>query len=598
MSTVRLLVKSWVEAALKEMEVDGDLQYSLEESASQEIIIEAPKDPSHGDFATNYALMAAKKAKTNPRVLAEKLIAKLQDNEFITKIEIAGPGFINFFLSPNVFYGILTDINKLKENYGKSEIGKQQKVHLEFVSSNPTGPLHVGHGRHGAFGSCVANLLEHVGFKVFKEYYINDAGRQMQILALSLWLRCLELKDYKIYFPTKCYQGDYVKDIAQEALLESVLAVGLLNNAVEQYTALVQKISLNDDADNGDSYVDQSIAAAKKVLGELVFKKYLIFVCDNVLKDIREDLAEFGVEFDSWYSEAKMIETGAIPKTIDYLKSKNYLYEKDGALWFKTSEFGDEKDRVLIRSNGENTYFAPDIAYHLSKLERGYDTIVDILGSDHHGYIPRLRACLRAFNKPDDKFVTKLVQFVDLYRGEQKVPMSTRTGSFVTLRELRTEVGNDAARFFYVMRKVDQLIDFDIELAKSKSNENPVYYIQYAHARICSIFRQLAEKNYSFDKPVDLSSLNALTEVGEIEILKHLSTYKDIIEVSAQAYEPHRVVQYVKELAHLFHKYYNSCIILADDKLLRNARLYLILAVKQIIFNALTLLGISSPEKM
>jgi len=441
----------------------------------------------------------------------------------------------------------------------------------------------------------VANLLEHVGYEVHREYYVNDAGRQMQILAVSLWLRYLEQHNVEIAFPSKAYQGDYVKDIAKN--LQTQEADRLCTaEIIDKLNTEIKNISVADKDDTADKFVDGYVETAKKVLGDLDFKICLDTAISNVLTDIKEDLAEFGVHYDNWFSEEQMIAEGAIGTTINHLEARNYLYKKDGAVWFKTSEFGDEKDRVLIRANGQNTYFAPDIAYHLNKLERGYDIISDILGSDHHGYVPRLRACLRAFDKSDEKFITKLVQFVHLYRGTEKAQMSTRSGEFVTLRELRDEVGDDAARFFYVMRKVDQLVDFDIELAKSKSSENPVYYIQYAHARICSVIRQLAEKGYTYNEKTN--SLDALTEPMEHAILKHLSKYTEFVQAAALAYEPHRIVQYLRDLANLFHKYYNAHVILVEDENLRNARICLSLAVKQVLHNALALLGVSSPEQM
>ena len=607
MLAIRQMVKTWVESAISELQQNKVLPRNSQDYQLPEVLIEATKDAAHGDFATNFALVASKLAKTNPRVLAEKLVESLKKYPQIAKIEIAGPGFINFFLSPGAFYQIIYDIQNYKQEYAKSDLGQSRKVHLEFVSSNPTGPLHVGHGRHAAYGSCVANLLEHVGFVVHREYYINDAGRQVQILALSTWLRYAAVNPEAceagaLGFPSRCYQGDYVNDVANDLRKhfgEKFASFDYINN----YIAKKENSNLLDDADNGDNYVDTCISHLKETIGDINFKICLDFACNSIIADMKNDLEEFGVVYDEWFSENKMINNGAVPAAINYLEEKGCLYKKDGAIWFKTSEYGDEKDRVLIRSNGQNTYFAPDIAYHLSKLERGYDVIMDILGSDHHGYIPRLRACLRAFNKPDEKFITKLVQFVDLYRGTVKVPMSTRTGSFVTLRELRNEVGNDATRFFYVARKVDQLMDFDIDLAKSQSNENPVYYIQYAHARICSITRQLAEKGYHFDAhylndQAALAKLKVLIEPAEIELLKHLGNYIDMIQTAALAYEPHRVVQYLKDLAHLFHKYYNAHPVIVEDDDTRNARICLILAVKQIIKNALTLLGISSPEKM
>ncbi len=590
-----------VQHAIRELQADSVLP-SDETTNLPEIFIEPTKDESHGDYATNYALIASKLAKSNPRVLAEKLVASINSKnytDFISHIEIAGPGFINFFLSHKAYYQIICDIAKYRDQYGKSQIGGNKKIHIEYVSANPTSPLHVGHGRHAAFGDCVANLLEHVGFNVHREYYINDAGRQMQILAFSLWVRYLELNNIDLALPKKAYQGEYVRDIAEKLISQEgqrLCSATIVNNFKQKIT----EIAFIDDEEHGDQYVDAHVEALKEVLGERDFKTCLDLVLTEILRDIKEDLAEFGVHYDNWFSENQMISEGAIAKTIKELEAKNYLYRKDEAIWFKTSEFGDEKDRVLIRSNGQNTYFTPDIAYHLNKLERGSDCIIDILGSDHHGYIPRIRACLRAFGKTDDQFVTKLVQFVHLYRGDKKVQMSSRSGSFVTLRELREEVGNDAVRFFYLERKVDQLVDFDIELATSKSQDNPVYYVQYAHARICSVMRQLAEKGYKWDDKYSntVDNLTSLTEELELALLKHMSKYIDFITATALSYEPHRVVQYLKDMAHLFHRYYNTHAILVDDDKIRNARLALILAVKQILVNAMSLLGVSSPEKM
>lgn len=590
-----------VKQAITDLQANSVLP-SADEVNLPEVLIEPTKDESHGDYATNFALMASKLAKSNPRALAEKLVASINSLghvDFIADIQIAGPGFINFCLSHKAYYQIICDIAKHKENYGKSNVGDNKKIHIEYVSANPTSPLHVGHGRHAAFGDCVANLLEHVGFNVHREYYVNDAGRQMQILAFSLWLRYLELNNIAISLPKKAYQGEYIKDIADTLITQEGqrLCTPEITNTFKQKLAAVD---ISDDEEHGDQYVDANVQALKEVIGERGFKTCLDLVLTEILRDIKEDLGEFGVHYDDWFSENQMIEEGAIAKTIEELKAKNCLYQKDGAIWFKTSEFGDEKDRVLIRSNGQNTYFAPDIAYHLNKLERGSDYIIDILGSDHHGYIPRIRACLRAFGKSDDKFVTKLVQFVNLYRGDEKVQMSSRSGSFITLRELREEVGNDAVRFFYIERKVDQLVDFDIELAKSKSQENPVYYVQYAHARICSVMRQLAEKSYIWDEKNanNIEHLVSLTEDLELALLKHMSKYIDFITATALSYEPHRVVQYLKDLAHLFHRYYNTHSILVDEDKIRNARVALVLAVKQILANALNLLGVSSPEKM
>lgn len=597
MLVIKQKLRQIVEQAVIDLQNQGLLP-NQSEVVFPEVAIEPTKDESHGDYATNFALAASKLAKSNPRALAEKLVIALnteKNKSYISKIDIAGPGFINFFLAPDVYHQVIIDIHNYASDYGKSEFGANKKIHLEYVSANPTGPLHVGHGRHAAFGACVANLLDFIGFDVHREYYVNDAGRQMQILALSLWLRYLEINDVQMNLPKKAYQGEYIKEIALKLKEQEQLRL-CADELVTTFNQKVAALDITDNEEDGDAYVDANIAILKEVLGSLDFKVCLDLVLTEILRDIKEDLAEFGVHYDNWFSEDQMIAEGAVPTTIAALEKKDYLYNKDGAIWFRTSDLGDEKDRVLVRSNGQNTYFAPDIAYHLNKLERGSDYIVDILGSDHHGYVPRLRACLRAFGKSDDQFITKLVQFVNLYRGNDRVQMSTRSGSFITLRELRDEVGNDAARFFYVERKVDQVVDFDIELAKSKSQENPVYYVQYAHARICSIMRQLSEKGLKWEDNLD--SLHKLVEPAELAILKHMSKYSDFMQAAALAYEPHRVVQYLKDLAHLFHKYYNAHPVLVEDHELRNARVGLILAVKHLLVNTLGLLGVSSPEKM
>lgn len=604
MLVIKQMLKDLVAESIDKLCADGVLS-QVGDTRLPDISIEPTKDERHGDYATNFAMISAKLAKTNPRLIAEKLIANLPQSELIESVEIAGPGFINFFVSSKAYYQIAYDIHKHTTQYGKSDIGKGTRVHIEYVSANPTGPLHVGHGRHAAYGSCVANLLEHIGYDVHREYYVNDAGRQMQILALSLWLRYLELNNVQVNLknpvPSKAYQGDYVKDIAQELITQENDKL-CQQEIVDIFNTKLVNLDIKDDEEHGDQFVDACIQFSKEALGDLYFKTCLDFATTSVLSDIKEDLGEFGVHYDNWFSEGQMITEGAIEKTVSALKQKDYLYEQDKAIWFKTSLFGDEKDRVLIRANGQNTYFTPDIAYHLNKLERS-DIIIDILGADHHGYVPRLRACLRAFDRNDEQFSTKLVQFVNLFRGSQKVQMSTRSGSFITLRELRDEVGNDATRFFYIERKVDQVVDFDIDLAKSQSQENPVYYIQYAYARICSVMRQKSEKGFACNKNYlsnqdDIIKLEKLVEPEELALLKHMSKYSELLAQAALAYEPHRVVQYLKDLAHLFHKYYNAHAILVDEDSLRNARISLILAVKQILFNALSVLGISSPEQM
>jgi arginyl-tRNA synthetase len=556
------------------------------------IHVERTKDAAHGDFATNIALALAKTAKTNPRQLAEKIIAALPTNEAILKVDIAGAGFINFFMNPNAQYQVIQDIHAAGEKFGLSQIGAGKKVQVEFVSANPTGPLHVGHGRGAAYGSVVGNLLTATGFDVHREYYVNDAGRQMDILATSVWLRYLEACGETFTFPSNAYRGEYVRDIAQK----------LVEQHGKKFAHSSEIVFANlplDEPEGGDKeiYIDALISRAKELLNtdyRVVFDTGL----NDILGDIKDDLAEFGTTYNQWFSERSLMDDGSIDKALAVLKSNNYLYEKDGAIWFKSSELGDEKDRVVIRDNGQPTYFASDIAYHWNKLERGFDVLIDIWGADHHGYIPRVKAALTALGADSTKLTVLLVQFASLWRGEEKVSMSTRSGEFVTLRELRDEVGKDAARFFYVMRRSEQHMDFDLELAKSKSNENPVFYVQYAHARVCSVFRQLGEKGFTQDVALGMANLAELNAEHETVLLTTLARYPEVIERAATQYEPHLLINYLRELATDFHTYYNAHQFLVESDTLRNARLNLISAVRQVLANGLGLLGISAPEAM
>jgi arginyl-tRNA synthetase len=554
--------------------------------------IERTRDTAHGDFATNIALMLAKPAKTNPRQLAEQIIAALPINEAISKVEIAGAGFINFFMNSNAQYQVIADIQTAGENFGKSQIGAGKKVQVEFVSANPTGPLHVGHGRGAAYGSVVGNLLTATGFEVHREYYVNDAGRQMDILATSVWLRYLEACGETFTFPSNAYRGEYVRDIAQK-LVESHG-----KNYSHSTATVFADLPLDEpEGGNKDDYIDALILRAKALLNDgyrVVFDAGL----NDILSDIKDDLAEFGTTYNQWFSERSLMDDGSIERSLAVLKSNNYLYEKDGATWFKSSELGDEKDRVVIRDNGQYTYFASDIAYHWNKLERGFDVLIDIWGADHHGYIARVRAALTALGADQTKLNVLLVQFANLWRGTEKVSMSTRSGEFVTLRELRDEVGRDAARFFYVMRRSEQHMDFDLELAKSKSNENPVFYVQYAHARVCSVFRQLTEKGFTQDVALGMTNLAELTAEHETALLTTLARYPEVIERAATQYEPHLIINYLRELATDFHTYYNAHQFLVESDTVRNARLNLITAIRQVLVNGLTLLGISTPEVM
>ena len=554
--------------------------------------IERTRDTAHGDFATNIALMLAKPAKTNPRQLAEQIIAALPINEAISKVEIAGAGFINFFMNSNAQYQVIADIQIAGENFGKSQIGAGKKVQVEFVSANPTGPLHVGHGRGAAYGSVVGNLLTATGFEVHREYYVNDAGRQMDILATSVWLRYLEACGETFTFPSNAYRGEYVRDIAQK-LVESHG-----KNYSHSTATVFADLPLDEpEGGNKDDYIDALILRAKALLNDgyrVVFDAGL----NDILSDIKEDLAEFGTTYNQWFSERSLMDDGSIERSLAVLKSNNYLYQKDGATWFKSSELGDEKDRVVIRDNGQYTYFASDIAYHWNKLERGFDVLIDIWGADHHGYIARVRAALTALGADQTKLNVLLVQFANLWRGTEKVSMSTRSGEFVTLRELRDEVGRDAARFFYVMRRSEQHMDFDLELAKSKSNENPVFYVQYAYARVCSVFRQLTEKGFTQDVALGMTNLAELTAEHETALLTTLARYPEVIERAATQYEPHLIINYLRELATDFHTYYNAHQFLVESDTVRNARLNLITAIRQVLVNGLTLLGISTPEVM
>ncbi|MDI1293383.1 MAG: arginine--tRNA ligase [Methylobacter sp.] len=575
--------------AVETLKSDGVLPQEI----TPNITIDRTRDAQHGDFASNLALMLAKPANINPRQLAEKLIAALPQDAAITKVELAGPGFINFFIDPTAQYQVIQKIHDQGRAFGLSHVGAGKKVQVEFVSANPTGPLHVGHGRGAAYGSAVADLLEAVGFEVHREYYVNDAGRQMDILATSIWLRYLEECGEVVHFPSNGYRGDYVREIANDIHKNA-------NNDYRRPSELVFEDIPLDEPAGGDKeiHIDALIARAKTLLGKSLYQDFFQIGLNNILEDIKIDLSEFGVDYQEWFSERQLMDDGAVEQALERLRIAGHLYEQDGATWFASGKLGDEKDRVVIRDNGQSTYFASDIAYHMNKLDRGFDQIINIWGADHHGYIPRVRAALQALGADESKLTVLLVQFASLWRGEEKVSMSTRSGEFVTLRQLRNEVGKDAARFFYVMRRSEQHMDFDLKLATSKSNENPVFYVQYAYARVCSVLRQLDEKNWDRDLLLGMSNLTLLTEEHEINLLSTLARYPEMLERAALQYEPHQLIQYLRELANEFHTYYNAHQFLVDDAKTRNARLNLICAVKQILANGLDLLNINTPEAM
>ena len=557
------------------------------------ILVERARDRSHGDFATNLAMTLAKVARRKPRELAEAIVAALPSSPEVTRVEIAGPGFINFHLSPAAYHGVVSEILAQGDVYGRSELGQGQSVQVEFVSANPTGPLHVGHGRGAAYGATVADLLAAVGYAVHREYYVNDAGRQMDILATSVYLRYLELAGIELPFPSNGYQGDYVWDIG------ATLHRNHGNDWAFTAEELMRDIPA-DAPDGGDKeeHIDALIERAKSLLGAERYREVFDEGLNSILANIRQDLKEFGVEYDEWFSERSLTETGSVDKAIARLQASGHVYEQNGALWFRSTDFGDEKDRVVVRDNGQKTYFASDIAYHMNKLERGYGRVIDIWGADHHGYVPRVKAALTALGDDASKLDVLLVQFAILYRGGEKAQMSTRSGEFVTLRELRHEVGNDAARFFYVLRKCEQHMDFDLDLAKSQSNDNPVYYIQYAHARVMSVFRQLPEKGMVWDQAQGAQGMHLLHESHEESLMVKLSRYPEVLEAAAINHEPHQLAHYLRELANEFHTYYNAHQFLVGDPALRNARLNLIQAVRQVLANGLGLLGVSAPDSM
>jgi arginyl-tRNA synthetase len=554
-----------------------------------ESTIERTRDPSHGDFASNVAMQLARPARRNPREIAAQVVAALEDSDAVERVEIAGPGFINFHLSPGAFHAELETILGQGDEYGRQAPRQSPRILLEFVSANPTGPLHVGHGRHAAFGATVGNLLEAMGYPVHREYYVNDAGRQMDILGASVWLRWLEAHGVDVPFPRGGYRGGYIREIA----------TAIDTSGLEPVTAAAVTDGLPaEDADNADACIDALVARCRQLYGEDGFDRFRQQALESIRADIEDDLAEFGVTFDEWFSEQSLTKSNRVDDALAVLEKRGMLYRKDGATWFPATQFGDEKDRVVVRENGVKTYFASDIAYHFDKRERGYDHLIDILGADHHGYVTRVRAGLEAMGYAAEDLEVELVQFVTLYRGGEKMQMSTRSGEFDTLRQLRSEVGNDAARFYYVSRSNDQHLDFDLDVAKSQSSDNPVYYIQYAHARVASVFRQLAEKSLEWDQQNGRAKLDLLNEPQEKSLMTSLSRYPEIVELAANNRAPQHLVHYLRDLANDFHTYYNAHAFIVDDADLRDARLYLVSAARNVIANGLRILGVSAPERM
>jgi arginyl-tRNA synthetase len=549
------------------------------------IDLERPKQASHGDYACNIAMQLSKSMKRNPRELAQAIIAALPASDLLEKAEIAGPGFINLFLKPAAWQGVAAQVQAAGATFGASDVGGGAKVQVEFVSANPTGPLHVGHGRGAAFGASLANVLKLAGYDVQREYYVNDAGRQMDILALSTWLRYLALCGEFVPFPGNAYQGDYVG-----AMADSIYALHQ-----ERYKRAAADVTAGVPAagDDAEGHLDALIGNAKKLLGP-DYAYIHGHALEEQLGDCRNDLAEFGVSFDSWFSERTLHESGLIDRAVVQMQKHGHIYEQDGALWFRSTAFGDEKDRVVRRENGIYTYFAADIAYHINKFERGFARVLDVWGADHHGYIPRVKGALSAAGLDPDRLTVALVQFAVLYRNGQKASMSTRSGEFVTLRELRAEVGNDAARFFYVLRKSEQHLDFDLDLAKSQSNDNPVYYIQYAHARICSVLNSWG----GLERDLLDADSGLLQAPQELALLKRLAEFPETVAAAARELSPHVIAYYLKDVAAELHGLYVAVRFLDADEALKQARLLLIAATRQVLRTGLGLLGVSAPEKM
>ena len=570
-------------------EILEDLYSKVEpEIKNLKISIQDNKEKEHGDLATNIAMVLAKPLKKNPKEIAEEIKQNFVLDEKIIKIEVAGPGFLNFFLSKDSHGEILEQIQKENKDFGKSG-SKQSKVLIEYVSSNPTGPLHVGHGRGAVFGSVLSSLLEEAGFEVDQEYYVNDFGRQMNILAASVWIRYCQLFSSEIKMMQQGYQGDYLLPVAKKLKDEKSDSLFKIEES------LIEKLNSEDQ---DDEFTDQLVESLRVILKE-EFQYIREFALSEILHLIKADLEQCGVHHNAWFSESSLYGNDGgtdskVDGSIEELKSRGFIYEEGGAIWFKSSSLGDDKDRVLKRGNGEYTYFASDVAYHLDKYDRGYDRVINVWGSDHHGYLPRVRAAMDACDRDINKLEVIFIQFANLVKAGKKVSMSTRSGDFITLNELMNEVTTEAARFFYINRKADQHLEFDLDLAKEQSKDNPLYYIQYAHARICSVLRKAENEFEDFDS-VELALLGS---EKEIEILKLLRQYPQLIERSAKAGEPHLLCYFLRDLSGVFHSYYNSEKVLIEDKELMTSRLFLLKGVKQVIANGLRVLGIKAPEEM
>ena len=557
MGMVRTRLKSMIAETLESVTGNDDLKADIS------IDLEIPRGSEHGDYASNIALALTRHLKRNPRQIASEIVANLNDSDrILEKVEIAGPGFINFFIKPAAWYGIIREILDNPQKYGRLEVEGGPKVQVEFVSANPTGPLHIGHGRGAAIGDVLANILQARGFQVQREYYINDAGNQMDTLGRSLYFRYRQELGETIEFPDNHYRGEYMRELARDFM-----------------------------RDHGDRYRKTPLEDACPVFTDYASRR--------ILDGIKEDLDIFGVHFDNWFSERELHDGDSIRKTIEYLRERGFIYEEEGAVWFRSTAFGDEKDRVVVRANGASTYFAADLAYHRDKFERGFESVIDIWGADHHGYVDRMRAGAQALGRGKDDLRIVLVQLVNLLRGGAPVAMSTRGGEFVTLREVIDEVGKDATRFIFLTRRTDSPLDFDLEVAKAQSNDNPVFYVQYAHARLCSVFEVARDRGVEFDwRSIGDETLQLLQVRQEFEIIRLLGEYPEVVCECVRSLEPHYIAYYLHELVSLFHSYYHDNRILSEDVALSKARLCLALAIKEVIGSALMLLGVRAPQKM
>jgi|TARA_B100000809_G_scaffold48468_1_gene43176 arginyl-tRNA synthetase len=554
---MKTAIKIIIHDALENARQAGELELS----PFPEIVVEKPKDEKMGDFSTNVAMTLARSERKNPKVIAESVARYLKNgSNDLSQVEIAGPGFINLKMSNEFFLQRLRSAVKQGDDFGQTDVGQGTKVMIEFVSANPTGPLHVGHGRGAAVGDALGRILKKAGYDLSTEYYINDVGNQMNFLGRSTWLRYRELLGEVIEFPADHYRGEYIKDIANE----------IIEQKRDEFLNLPEEECIP------------------------FFRKY---ATDNILQGIQKDLAEFRVTFDNWFSEQSLYDDNSVEKAIEWLKGKGHIYEKDGAVWLKSSAFNDDKDRVLVKKTGEKTYFCSDIAYHQNKINRGFKKIINLMGADHHGYVPRMEAVLQAMGYDNKIFKILLIQFVSLLRAGEKISMSTRAGEFETLRDVVSEVGVDVARYYFLMRSSDTHLEFDLELAKKENSENPVFYIQYAHARICSIFRTAEEKGVVWDRSNEVD-LSLLVEEEEFGIIRAVLAFPEIVEKSARALEVHRISHYLLDMVSRFHGYYSRHRVISDDKALTLARLSLLDAIRITIRNGFELMGISSPEKM